>query len=148
MEKLKVFLDTSVVISYLQGNKELENLFSQRILRKVRYMVSSIVYQEIIFATNRMEMIYRRHIRKELAKFDTFVEVIPDDASKMRLDPKKLRDMRNLMIHSNDILIFQTAILNCDYLLTLDQKLLEIKKMDSLRIVSPAGFFPLMVGRQ
>jgi predicted nucleic acid-binding protein len=148
MEKLKVFLDTSVVISYLQGNKELENLFSQSILREVRYMVSSVVYQEIIFATDRMEMIYRRHTRTELAKFDSFVEVIPDDASKMRLDPKKLRDLRNLMIHSNDILILQTALLNCDYLLTLDKELLEIRKMASLRIVSPAEFFPLVEGRQ
>jgi predicted nucleic acid-binding protein len=70
------------------------------------------------------------------------------DSSRARIDSGKLRDLRNRMVHSNDILILQTASLNCDYFLTMDKKLLEIERLGSMRIVSPAEYFNLVEGRQ
>lgn len=145
---MKVFLDTNVIISYLQGNGDLRNLFSKRILEKVQYVISPIVYQEIIFAANQMEKKDLLRTQTDLAKIDNFVKVVSIDTSKIEVESKTMRELRNRLVHANDILILQTAVLHCNYLLTLDGNLLKIGKMDSLKIISPSEYFHVVEARQ
>jgi len=144
LDKLRVFLDTNVIISYLQGNAEVKDLFLDEILEKVHYVVSPVVYQELIFASNQMEKRDALRTQADFAKVDRYVEVVSLETSKIKVDSKNLRGLRNRLVHANDILILQTAVSSCDYLLTLDKKLLEIEKMDSMRIVSPTEYFHLV----
>jgi len=146
MEKLKVFLDTNVIVSYFQGRRDVVDLFSKKVLEKVKYIVNPIVYQEIILI---MEQIRKNNLKKiDLEKLDYFVEVVQVDRSKMDIYFDKMREFRNLLVHTNDILILQTAILECDYLLTLDNDLLRIRQINSLRIVSPREYFIMLGVRQ
>lgn len=146
MEKLKVFLDTNVIVSYFQGSRDVVDLFSMKVLEKVQYIINPIIYQEIILV---MERIQKRDLKKiDLTKIDNFVKVVQIDSSKIDVYLKKMREFRNLLVHTNDILILQTAILECDYLLTLDNDLLEIGEIDSLKIVSPREFFNMLEAYQ
>lgn len=146
MEKLKVFLDTNVIVSYFQGRRDVVDLFSMKVLEKVQYIINPIIYQEIILV---MERIQKRDLKKiDLTKIDNFVRVVQIDSSKIDVYLNKMREFRNLLVHTNDILILQTAILECDYLLTLDNDLLEIGEIDSLKIVSPREFFNMLEAYQ
>ena len=141
MEKIRVFLDTSVIISYFQNVRDVVELFSERVREKVQFIVNPIVYQEIILAMRHIENI-------DLEKLDNFVELVSIERTKIGAYLEKMREFRNLMVHTNDILILQTAILEGDYLLTLDNQLLEIEKIDSLKIMSPRQFLNSLEGRQ
>jgi len=141
-----VFFDTSVIVSYFQGRRDVVDLFSMKVLEKVQYIINPIIYQEIILV---MERIQKRDLKKiDLTKIDNFVRVVQIDSSKIDVYLNKMREFRNLLVHTNDILILQTAILECDYLLTLDNDLLEIGEIDSLKIVSPREFFNMLEAYQ
>lgn len=132
MSKLRAFLDTSIIIAYFRNREDTLRLFSSRVLVKVQYIINPIVYQETILLAKRIGDV-------DLRKIDEFVDVVRMD--KEQIDLRKIREFRNLMVHSNDILILQTAISSeCEYLLTLDNDLLEIKKIGPLRILSPGEF--------
>lgn len=137
MRKLKAFLDTSVIISYFQNEKDLAKLFSKEVLEKVQYIISPIVYQEIFLAMRRVEGV-------DLKKLDKIVEMAQIDRSEMDVYLDKVKSLRNLLVHTNDILVLQTAISAADYLLTLDGQLLEIREIESLKIVSPREFFNIV----
>lgn len=146
MEKLRVFVDTNVIVSYLLGEGNLVDLFSEEVLEKVQYFINPIVYQETILAIGP---IWRWRLAEiELNRIADYVEVVQIDSSKMDSYLEKVQKFRNLLVHTNDILILQTAISQCDYLLTLDHDLLEISQIDSLRIISPSEYFSVLGVRQ
>jgi len=140
MKKLKVFLDTSIIVSHFQDRKDVSWLFSKEVLEKVQYVINSIVYQETILV---MDQLGARSL-VDFEKLDKFVTVVQIDKSKTDVYLEKLRKFRNLLVHANEFLILQTAILECDYLLTLDNHFLQIGKVNSLRIVSPTQFFEML----
>ena len=142
MKKLKVFLDTSVIVSYFQNHRDVVKLFSRRVLEKVQYLINPIVYQEIILAMSHIDG------KIDLGNLDNFVRVVQIDRTKTDVYLKRMRELRNLLVHTNDILILQTAISEGDYLLTLDSQLLELREIDSLTILSPSRFLNLLEGRQ
>jgi len=142
MEKMKVFLDSSVIISYFRDERDTAKLFSKRVLEKVQFMINPIVYQEIILVMNRIDH------KIDLEKLRDFVKVVQIDKTKKDAYLEKMRELRNLMVHTNDILVLQSAMSESNYLLTLDNQLLEIGEIDSLRILSPSAFWDLLEGRQ
>lgn len=143
-EKLKSFLDSNVVISFLQGTEESQGLFSERVLAKVQYVISPIVYQEILLVTRLMEKRDLLRTGTTLAFIDSFVKVITIATSKTRTDSEILRQLRDRMVHTNDIVLLQAAIENCEYFLTLDRELLQIKELATLKIVSPTEFLKVV----
>jgi len=142
MEKMKVFLDSSVIISYFRDERDVAKLFSKRVLEKVQFVINPIVYQEIILVMNRIDY------KIDLEELGDFVKVVQIDKTKKDAYLEKMRELRNLMVHTNDILVLQSAMSESDYLLTLDNQLLEIGEIDSLRILSPSAFWDLLEGRQ
>ncbi len=133
--KMKVFLDANVLISYFKNEEILRNLFSKEVLEKVQYITNPVVCQEIILAGDRIKE------KIDIKKLDN-VNIVQTDTTKM--DIGKIKEFRNKLVHTNDILILQSATSGSDYLLTFDKNLLNIKGIESLKIISPDEFFELL----
>lgn len=113
--KIRVFLDTNVLLEYFQGKAELQHLFSEEVRERAAFAINSIVVQELLLS-------YRG---EELIAVEPYLEILPLD-----VDPSSpelqamLRDERNRSLHVNDILILATARSH-DVLLTSDRDLLK-----------------------
>ena len=113
--KIRVFLDTNVLLEYFQGKAELQHLFSEEVRARVAFAINSIVVQELLLS-------YRG---EELIAVEPYLEILPLD-----VDPSSpelqamLRDVQNRSLHVNDILILATAR-SYDVLLTNDRDLLK-----------------------
>lgn len=136
MKKIRVFLDTNILLLYFKGELKLQKLFSEDILAKVQFAINPIVYQELILVSDRFRD------KLDFKQINDNIKLIPLD--KMDLDYEKIRSLRNQMVHANDILILQTSVSKCDYLLTEDRQLLEIKEIKPLKIISIKDFFELL----
>jgi len=133
MEKIRVFLDSSIIISYLRNEKSLRNLFSRRVLERVQYIINPIISQEILLVAESIKE------KSLLAQIYKYIKIIPLD-----VDFDKLMRFRNVMAHTNDILIIETASGESDYLLTLDRTFLKLNQLRPLEIISPKQFFKLL----
>ncbi len=136
MEKIRVFLDTNILILYFRGKPELKKLFSKEVLKRVQFVINPIVFQEIILVSDSLKE------KLDFKKINNNIELIP--LNKSDLDYDKIRNFRNMAVHANDILILQTSLSNCDYLLTEDKQLLSINDIKPLSIISIKDFFKLL----
>jgi len=121
MNKLRVFLDTSVLVRLLSGEKQLLELFSRETLSRVGYVSNPIVFQELLLSGERAaHKIDWDDLQRE-------IDVVPVNLAE--LDSEILRGLhrfRNLAVHSNDVLIVGTARgAGCDYFLTYDKALMQ-----------------------
>jgi predicted nucleic acid-binding protein len=139
MKKLRIFLDTTIIISYFNKEVNVRKLFSKEVLEKVQYIINPIVYQEIFLSDKIKNSI-------DFKKLNDNVNLVQIDTKE--IDIKKISELRNNLVHTNDFLILQTAIFNSDYLLTLDQAMIGIGKINSLKVISPNEFFKLLGVRQ
>lgn len=92
------------------------HLFDREILDRVCLAINAIVLQELLFLAevrNHPEIVDRIQEKVTILDFDL-----------VKLDQywQNARDIRNILVHSNDVLILSSAA-NCDYLVTYDQKL-------------------------
>jgi predicted nucleic acid-binding protein len=136
MNKIKVFLDTNVLIKMLSGRKELLQLLSKEVLSKVTYVTSPIAFQELLLFAERATE------KMDWGVLQEHVKLLPIDSEKVDSVLKdRLRMFRNLAIHSNDILLVGTAeSARCDYLLTYDQDLIRVVDKRILVAVTPETF--------
>jgi|GEM_PF-1969993 len=136
MEKLKVFLDSSVLIHLLSGQSELLKLFSDEVLSKVTYITSPIAFQELLFAIDGTDK------ELNLGRLEENVCLVPVEPEKLDSTIKKeLRRFRNLAVHGNDVLLIGTAeASNSDYFLTYDKKLMKAVENTSIKAESPEEF--------
>jgi predicted nucleic acid-binding protein len=136
MAKIKVFLDTNVLIKLLSGQKELLQLFSEEVVSKVSYVTSPIAFQELLLlaerATEKMNWgVLQQHVELLPIDFEKVDSVLRDE----------LRRFRNLAVHSNDVLIVGTAEgAKCDYLLTYDKDLVRAVDEKILVALTPEEF--------
>lgn len=136
MDKIKVFLDTNVLIKLLSGQKQLFQLFSDEVLSKVTYVTSPIAFQELLlFAEGATEKVNWGALQEH-------VELLPIDSDKVdSVLRDEVRRFRNLALHSNDVLIVGTAVgAKCDYLLTYDKDLVRAVDDRILVAVTPEEF--------
>ncbi len=143
MKKITVFLDTSIIISYLRDEEILKGLFSNKILKKVKYIINPIVYQEILLLADSIRKASKKSKKPIFEEIFKFIKVIPLDC-----DFEKLTRFRNYLIHSNDIFVLETAYSNSDYLLTLDNAFLKLNHLESLEIINPEQFFKILEEKQ
>jgi predicted nucleic acid-binding protein len=116
MEKPLVFLDTDVLASYLRGDLASVHLFDREILDRIRPAINAIVLQELLFLAE-----VRNH--PEIAdQIQEKVTILDFDLVKLDKYWENARYIRNILGHSNDVLILSSAA-NCDYLVTYDQQL-------------------------
>lgn len=134
MSKVKAFLDTSVIVRLLSGHKELSRLFSEKVLSKVSYLTSPIVFQELILAAS--------HTNKQvdLDSITQYIDIVNPNIFNEGFK-KELQNFRNRAVHSNDVLIMSTVReVNSDYLLTYDQMLIK-ESADKKYIAMPPEEF-------
>ncbi|HEX3067680.1 MAG TPA: PIN domain-containing protein [Thermoanaerobaculia bacterium] len=114
--KIRVFLDTNVLLAYFQGKAELQHLFSEEVRERAAFAVNGIVLQELLLSQVN---------DRDLAAMEPYVEIeamVPNPESPEL--QAMLRDVRNHSLHVNDILILATAR-SYDVLLTYDRDLLQ-----------------------
>jgi predicted nucleic acid-binding protein len=138
MNKVKAFLDTSVLVRLLSGYRELLRLFSDEVLSKVTYVTSPIVFQELILAASRTDK------EIDLESIMPYVDIVNPNIFDKAFQ-KELQTFRNRAVHSNDVLIMSTAReVNSDYLLTYDKMLIKESENKNYRAMSPEEFLSVI----
>jgi predicted nucleic acid-binding protein len=126
-----VFLDSNVVLSYVRG--QLPWLFSEPYLQRFKYAINPIIIQETILWEKE-----QRHPTQIADVFDR-VDVLPIDFTISDNTLSYAKELRNRAVHSNDILIFASA-LNCDYFLTLDKNMEYLFPKNGPKVLTPEEF--------
>ena len=121
MDKLKVFLDTSVLVRLLLGERRLLALFSQETLSRVTYVANPIVFQELLLFEERAAQ------KIDWGDLQHKIDVVPVNLAEVDTEILgELRRFRNLAVHSNDVLMIGSARgAGCDYFLTYDKALMK-----------------------
>ena len=123
-----VFLDTTVIIGYLRGDKAAVELFSEEAAGRVRLAVNAIVFQELLLAADAAARPEFQEIRDRLS-------VLPMDLVKAEALLPRVRAIRNRLAHPNDILILSSAD-ECDFLVTTDSDFKNFAA-DKPKVVTP-----------
>ena len=124
-----VFLDTNVIIGYLQGDQSAAQLFSAEAYGRIRFAVNAIVLQELLLAADTAG-------RPEFERIRDHLRVLPVDFAKAEALLPRVRALRNRLVHSNDILIVSSADA-CDFLVTRDVLLKNLVTADKPQVVTP-----------
>src|SRR5580700_1431831 len=125
-----VFLDTNVIISYLQGDPAAAQLFFAEADGRIRFAVNPIVLQELLLAADTAS-------RPEFERIRDHLRVLPVDFAKAEALLPRARALRNRLVHSNDILILSSAG-ECDFLVTSDARLKNLATTGKPQVVTPA----------
>ncbi|MCU0569014.1 MAG: hypothetical protein MUF49_20740 [Oculatellaceae cyanobacterium Prado106] len=102
--------------SYLRGESPSSYLFSREMGQKVHLAINSIVFQELLFLAET------RYHPEVLDEIQQDVILLPLDLEKAEEYLQQAANLRNQIVHSNDVLILSSAS-DCDYLVTYDQAL-------------------------
>lgn len=142
MSRLRVFLDTNVLASYFLGKPEAQRLFDRDVTKRVQYIISPLVLQELLLISDELGKRERaEEINKLLSKYLT-IEQLDEDSVKGSVE--RIRQLRNKIVHANDLLNIQVAATTADYFLTQDKDLLSLKEVGSAEVISPEQFFNLV----
>lgn len=141
MDKIKVFLDTNVLIAFFRGDAHLQTLFSPEMIRKIKYAVNPVVYQELLLVGSKAG---KKFNLDELSGLVEIIELDPNQtADQLAYYLKSVRSLRNMAVHTNDVLILSTAR-ECDYLLTYDKVIIRLSEEQTVKAMSPEDFIQLM----
>ncbi len=139
MKKIRVFLDTSVLLSYLQHGTP-EALLAPITLENVTYVVNPVVLQELLLTSERIKSTVDWQLFVKDFEVDAIDGSIFDNA-----EVKRLLTVRNRAVHSGDFLVMASAaISNCDYLLTYDKKILQAVEDTKYQALTPEDFIELL----
>jgi predicted nucleic acid-binding protein len=128
-----VFLDTSVLMHYLRGGSPESRLLSDRMLKRFRFAVNPVVLSEVLLAADAS-----RNAAK-LEQIREAVQILPINDAELTLLSDRLRRVRNRAIHTNDFLIYSSAV-ECDYLLTEDKDFKTLATGDRPAILTTSEF--------
>jgi len=132
--KIRAFLDTNVLLEYIAGKAELKSLFSDEVRERAAFAVNAIVLQELLLAGNDSTG------GIDLTRVIPYLEVIGAGVDLSSPETQaELRELRNLVLHTNDVLILAGAR-SCDVLLTYDRKLIEAGESSAVRSETPEEF--------
>jgi predicted nucleic acid-binding protein len=131
--KIRAFLDTTVLLEYIRGKAELQQLFSEEVLERAAFAVNGVVLQELLLARDAGGTV-------DLTAVVPFLEVIGAGADLSSPETQaQLRELRNRVMHANDILILAGAR-SCDVLLTYNRAFLQAGEMTVVRSETPEEF--------
>ncbi len=124
-----VFLDTSVILAYLEGDSSVAELFSAEANGRICFAVNPIVLQELLLSADLAG-------RPEFDRIREHLRILPVDLSKAEALIPTLRSLGNGVANSNDLLIVSSAE-ECDFLVTTDAFLKRLVTAEKPRIVTP-----------
>jgi len=121
-----VFVDTNVIVGYLQGDPSMAQLFSAEAAGQIRLAVNPIVLQELLLAADAG--------RPEFQRIRDHLRVLPVDLAKAEALLPRIRSLGNRLAHSNDILILSSAD-QCDFLVTSNAGFMNLVMAAKPRVV-------------
>jgi len=131
-----VFLDTSVVVEYLNG--KIAWLFEPAALASVRYAINPIVLQETLLGANTAEHPERLDAVRARA------EMLPVQFERAQGLLSRAHELRARGLHSNDVLVFSSAA-DCNYLVTRDMMIGKLGDGDKPVVLLPEEFHERML---
>ena len=135
--KIKVLLDTNVIVSYLQGKPELANLFSPEIEASVQYAINPVVLQELLLVGSPFpEGIDIDQLSKKF-------EMLPVDATSSEEILARIKSLRSKIAHANSLLILASGK-NCDYILSYDVNMHDLSLAADVKVLDPEEFLAQM----
>lgn len=138
-EQLTVFIDASVIAAYLAGGDATSRLFEDGYHGRVRFAVDPVVLQEVLSLPQIEES--PQLLEQMRHRFD--LEILPLDMARSQGLLRRAKNLRNDIVHSNDILVAASAS-GCDYLITYDEGIKELIEGERPRVVTPEQFTSLM----
>jgi predicted nucleic acid-binding protein len=142
MSRIKVFLDTNVLASYFSGKPGARRLFDPDVTKRVQYIISPIVLQELLLISEELGKNGSADEMKRL--LSKYLTIKPLDEDIVQASAKRIRQLRNTILHANDLLNIEVAAITADYFLTQDKNLLGLREIDSVELISPEQFFDLL----
>ena len=127
-----VFLDTSVVASYLGG--DLPWLMDTAMTQQFTYAINPVVLQELVLSRPQ-----NGSDNGGLEAFLRKADMLPLSEESASDIVARGRTVRDFAVHANDILIFGSAF-DCDYLLTTDDAFTALASGEKPRIMTPDAF--------
>lgn len=131
--KIRAFLDTNVLLEYLRGKPELQQLFTPAVEQRVSFAVNPVVLQELMLASGTGEG------GIDLGAIANHLEVLAAEAFTSAEALQRLRQARNHIAHANDLMILASSR-HCDVLLTYDKKLRELGESAEIDAETPEQF--------
>ncbi|HYK01566.1 MAG TPA: PIN domain-containing protein [Thermoanaerobaculia bacterium] len=132
--KIRVFVDTNVLLEYIRGKAELQPLFSAAVRERAAFAINAIVLQELLLARDKAEG------GLDLTRVVPYLEVVGAGVDLYSPDVvAELQQLRNRVVHANDVLILAGAR-SCDVLLTYDRDLLDAGPSADVRSETPEEF--------
>ncbi len=132
-KRLKVFLDTNVLIEALRGNRAASALFTSKPEEAVSYVVDPVVIQELLLASASEE---------NKTNLNDLIQHLQVLGAEVPLSPQLLESiqaMRNRLVHTNELLILGAAR-DCDVFLTYDNDLRELGNVAGVATKTPEEF--------
>jgi len=131
--KIRAFLDTNVLLEYIRGKAELQQLFSEEVRQRAAFAINGVVLQELLLARGNAPG------GTDLTKIVPYLEVVGAGVNLYSPETQaELRELRNRVMHPNDVLILAGAR-SCDVLLTYDSDLLKVENA-AVRSETPEAF--------
>lgn len=133
-QKIRVFVDTNVLLEYIRGKAELQPLFSAAVRERAAFTINAIVLQELLLARDKAEG------GLDLTRVVPYLEVVSAGIDLYSPElVEELQRLRDRVVHANDILILAGARA-CDVLLTYDRDLLDAGSSAAVRSETPEEF--------
>jgi predicted nucleic acid-binding protein len=132
--KIRAFVDTNVLLEYIRGKAELRHLFSAEVRERAAFAINAIVLQELLLARDKTPGVL------DLTAVVPYLEVVGAGVDLTSPETQaELRELRNRVMHANDVLILAGAR-SCDVLLTYDSELLKLGGVATVRSETPEEF--------
>lgn len=132
--KIRVFVDTNVLLEYIRGKVELQELFSEEVRQRAAFEINAIVLQELLLARNETDG------GIDLTRVVPYLEVVGAGVDLYSPEiARELQQLRRRLAHVNDVLILAGAR-SCDVLLTYDRDLLDASPIAAVRSETPEDF--------
>ena len=142
MSRIRVFLDSNVLASYFLGEPDAKRLFDRDVTKRVQYIISPVVLQELLFMSDELAKKENgEQIDKLLSKYLTVKEL---DEDTITSSVERIKQLRNRLVHANDLLNIEIASTTSDFFVTKDKDLLSLKHIDSVEVITPERFFDLL----
>ena len=123
-----VFLDTNVIVGYLEGDLPTAKLFSAEADGLIRFAINPIVLQELLLADAAG--------RPEFEQIRDHLRMLPVDFAKAEALVPRAKALRNRLVHANDILILSSAD-GCDFFVTKETILKKLVTSERPQVVTP-----------
>jgi len=135
--KKKVFLDTNVILCYLNGDPSCTDLFDRNIKHNYQFFINPVVMQEVLHVTGFSRMdnkIKAEDVEKILSK----LKILEFANEKDIRDIATLTKLKNGFVHANDFLNISSAMKECEYFVTLDNQLLKLDTLGNTKLLTPS----------